>query len=48
MVADPNTIGLMLLFLVIFLACILWATSGTASGHIAPHDKDIQFPEKPS
>jgi hypothetical protein len=25
---SPNTIGVLLLFLVVFLACILWATRG--------------------
>lgn len=47
MVADPNTIGLVLLFVVIFLACILWATGG----HTAdpdPHEEDIQLPGKTS
>jgi len=47
MPADPNTIGLLLLFIVVFLACILWATGGHTSEH-DPHEEDIQLPGKTS
>lgn len=47
MPADPNTIGLILLFIVVFLACILWATGGTTSVP-DPHEEDIAFPGKTS
>ena len=43
MVTTPNTIGLLLLFLVVFLACILWATHGhTATAD--PEEEDSQIP----
>jgi len=34
MAGTPNTIGLILLFAVVFLVCILWATGGhTENAH---------------
>ena len=47
MVADPNTIGLLLLFVAVFVACILWATGG----HMAdkgPEEEDFLEPSKTS
>lgn len=47
MVGTPNTIGLILLFVVVFLACILWATNGhTATAD--PEEEDVQTPGKTS
>jgi len=43
----PNTVGLILLFAVVFLACILWATHG----HTAEADtekQDVAAPGKTS
>jgi len=34
----PNTVGLILLFVVVFLVCILWATHG----HTADADSEEQ------
>ncbi len=43
MVRTPNSVGLILLFVVVFLACILWATRGhTATTD--PEEEDIQKP----
>ena len=47
MSGSPNTVGLILLFAVIFLACILWATHG----HTATTDseeEDVGTPGKTS
>lgn len=47
MVADPNTLGLVFLFAVIFLVCIFWATSGhTATAD--PEEEDVLEPGKTS
>lgn len=48
MAGTPNTIGLLLLFVVTFLACILWATSGSIGGHHDAHEEDTNSIEKPS
>lgn len=43
----PNTIGVVLLFSVIFLVCILWATGGqTATAD--PDEEDVGTPGKDS
>lgn len=47
MSVDPNTIGLLLLFIVVFLACILWATSGHTA-EADTEDQDISAPGKTS
>jgi hypothetical protein len=47
MVADPNTIGLILLFAILFLSCILWATRGSTSDP-DPHEEDITIAGKTS
>ncbi len=39
----PNTIGVILLFVVVFLTCILWATGG----HTATADTEEQDVGKP-
>ncbi len=40
---DPNTIGLMVLFFVVFLGCLLWATHGhTATAD--PEEEDVGTP----
>ncbi|MFY9747120.1 MAG: hypothetical protein WA891_14030 [Acidobacteriaceae bacterium] len=47
MSGTPNTIGLMLLFAVVFLVCLLWATHG----HTATADteeQDVGTPGKDS
>jgi hypothetical protein len=47
MAGTPNTVGLILLFAVVFLACILWATHGhTATTD--PEEEDIGTPGKTS
>ncbi|HVT96781.1 MAG TPA: hypothetical protein VHE33_04690 [Acidobacteriaceae bacterium] len=47
MAGTPNTVGLILLFTVIFLACILWATHGnTATSD--PEEEDVGMPGKTS
>ncbi|MFZ0271279.1 MAG: hypothetical protein WB524_09765 [Acidobacteriaceae bacterium] len=38
MTGSPNTIGLLLLFVAVFLACLLWATHG----HTAEADSEEQ------
>jgi len=44
---SPNTIGLMLLFVVVFFVCILWATHGhTATAD--PEEEDVGTPGKTS
>lgn len=37
MAATPNTMGLILLFVVVFLGCILWATHGHTADADAEH-----------
>jgi hypothetical protein len=47
MVHTPNTIGLILLFVLVFLGCILWATHGhTADAD--PEEQDAQVPGQTS
>ncbi len=47
MAGTPNTIGLILLLVVVFLACILWATHGhTATAE--PEEEDVGTPGKTS
>lgn len=41
MIPTPNTLGVFLLFLAVFLGCILWATRGVTSAH-DPEDEDLQ------
>lgn len=38
MTATPNTVGLILLFIAVFLACILWATRGMFVPHEVDHE----------
>lgn len=41
----PSTLGVLFLFIAVFLACILWATHGhTADAD--PEEEDIQTPGK--
>jgi hypothetical protein len=45
MVGTPNTIGVLLLFSLVFLSCILWATGGhTADAD--PEEEDSEMPDK--
>jgi hypothetical protein len=47
MTGTPNTIGVLLLFAVVFLTCILWATRGrTATAD--PEEEDVGTPGKDS
>jgi hypothetical protein len=47
MTGTPNTIGLILLFAIVFLACILWATHGhTATADV--EEQDVGKPGKAS
>ena len=39
MVPTPNTVGVLLLFLAVFLVCILWATHASPAEHSAERDK---------
>ncbi|HEX3986805.1 MAG TPA: hypothetical protein VHX13_09375 [Acidobacteriaceae bacterium] len=39
MVLTPNTVGVVLLFLVTFLGCILWATHASPAEHGTERDK---------
>jgi hypothetical protein len=39
MVLTPNTVGVLLLFLAVFLGCILWATHAQPATHSAERDK---------
>lgn len=43
MVETPNSIGVVLLFVVVFFSCILWATRG----HTATADSEEQDVGKP-
>jgi hypothetical protein len=43
----PNTIGLILLFIVVFLACLLWATRGHTA-HADTEEQDVAMPGKSS
>lgn len=45
MVATPSTLGVLLLFVSVFLACILWATHGHTA-HADPEEEDIEQPGK--
>ncbi|HTV81050.1 MAG TPA: hypothetical protein VME18_00245 [Acidobacteriaceae bacterium] len=47
MVATPNTWGVMLLFLGIFLTCIVWATHGSPGMHDS-EEEDLQATGKSS
>ena len=45
MTATPNSVGVVLLFVVVFFACILWATHGhTATSD--PEEEDVGKPGK--
>lgn len=45
MVLTPNTLGVLLLFIAVFLTSILWATRGhTADAD--PEEEDVQKPGK--
>jgi hypothetical protein len=47
MSGTPNTVGLIVLFTVVFLVCILWATHGhTATTD--PEEEDVGTPGKTS
>lgn len=47
MISTPNTLGVVLLFVVVFLVSILWATHGhTATTD--PEEEDVQEPGKMS
>jgi hypothetical protein len=45
MTETPNTIGVILLFVVVFLSCILWATRVHADAHHA-EEQDAGKPGK--
>jgi len=47
MISTPNTLGVLLLFVVVFLASILWATHGRTAT-TDPEEEDVQKPGKPS
>ena len=47
MVGTPNTIGLILLFVVLFLASILWATHGSGGAHESAKE-DLQAMDEPT
>jgi len=47
MVATPNSWGVVLLFVVVFLGCILWATHGHTA-NADPEEEDAQTPGKAS
>jgi len=43
--ATPSTVGVLLLFVTVFLGCILWATHGHTA-NADPEEEDIQQPGK--
>jgi hypothetical protein len=43
----PNTIGVILLFFIVFLGCILWATRGHTA-HADTDEQDAGMPGKDS
>ena len=43
--ATPSTVGVLLLFAVVFLGCILWATHGHTA-NADPEEEDSQTPGK--
>jgi hypothetical protein len=45
MVATPNSWGVVLLFVGVFLGCILWATHGHTA-NADPEEEDIETPGK--
>lgn len=45
METTPSTLGILLLFLAVFLTCILWATRGHTA-HADPEEEDIGQPGK--
>jgi hypothetical protein len=47
MAGTPNTVGLILLFAVVFLACFLWITRGHTTT-ADPEEEDIGTPGKMS
>lgn len=47
MVATPNTLGVVVLFLVTFFSCILWATHGATGVHDS-EEEDLQATGKSS
>ena len=47
MAGTPNTVGLILLFIAIFFACIFWATRGNTAT-TDPEKEDIGTPGKMS
>jgi hypothetical protein len=46
MSGTPNTIGVLLLFFVVFLGCLLWAHGHTATAD--PEEEDVGTPDKGS
>lgn len=47
MTGIPNTIGLILLFVAVFFACLLWATHGHTA-HAGTEEQDVGAPGKTS
>ncbi|MGB6131424.1 MAG: hypothetical protein WCC14_13340 [Acidobacteriaceae bacterium] len=47
MPGTPNTIGLILLFVVLFFASILWATHGATGVHDS-QEQDLQSMDEPT
>lgn len=47
MVGTPNTVGVVLLFVGVFLGCIFWATHGSTGIHDS-QEEDLQSTGKPS
>lgn len=47
MVHTPNTLGVILLFVAVFLGAILWATHGHTA-HADPEEEDVQEPGQTS
>lgn len=48
MVATPNTLGVVLLFGVVFFSCILWATRGESGVHHHDDEEELRATGKPS